>query len=192
MSTRVSPVVCPIVRPIVRRSAHPVARLALIALALSIAACDQLPPRMDPPAQTPAPPPVAQPPVAAPKPVPAPAPIANVRTLDEYKRVVATRVREVNNDRVHRGQLQALLRAVVVLEFKVDRNGAIQSVRTLRAPEREAESIAVASLRRAGPYPAPPAAILRGGHAEITETWLFQDNGQFQLRTLAEGQRGER
>lgn len=168
------------------------ARLALIALALSIAACDQMPQRMEPPAQTPAPAPVAKPPVAAPQPMPAPAPIANVRTLDDYKRVIATRVREVNSDRIHRGQLQALLRAVVVLEFKVDRNGGIQSLRTLRAPEREAESIAAASLRRAGPFPAPPASILRGGLAEITETWLFQDNGQFQLRTLAEGQRGER
>lgn len=148
-----------------------------------------MPQRMEPPAQTPAPP-VARPPVIAPQPAPPPA--ANVRTLDEYKRVVAARVREVNADRIHRGQLQALLRAVVVLEFKVDRNGAIQGVRTLRAPEREAESIAATSLRRAGPLPAPPAGILRSGLAEITETWLFQDNGQFQLRTLAEGQRGER
>jgi protein TonB len=163
----------------------------MAALALAIAACDQVPQRMDPPAPTPAPP-VAKPPVATPRPTPTPPPAVNVRTLDEYKRVVATRVREANSDRTHRGQLQPLLRAVVVLEFKVDRNGGIQNVRTLRAPEREAESIASASLRRAGPLPAPPAHILRGGLAQITETWLFQDNGHFQLRTLAEGQLGAR
>ncbi len=165
-------------------------RLALAALALAMAACDQMPQRMDPPAQTPAPP--AKPQVATPRPTPAPPPAASVRTLDEYKRVVATRVNDANSERIHRGQLQALLRAVVVLEFRVDRNGGIQSVRTLRAPEREAETIAAASLRRAGPFPAPPAHLLQSGVAQITETWLFQDSGHFQLRTLAEGQLGAR
>jgi len=36
----------------------------------------------------------------------------------------------------------------------------------------------------ASPLPAPPARLLDGhGHLDLFEDWLFNDNGQFQLRT---------
>ena len=43
-----------------------------------------------------------------------------------------------------------------------------------------------ARVRQAAPYPKPPARLLRGGRLELSETWLFQDDGRFQLRTRAE------
>jgi protein TonB len=43
-------------------------------------------------------------------------------------------------------------------------------------------------VRAAAPFPAPPTSLLRRGTLEIAETWLFRDDGKFQVRSLAEVQ----
>jgi protein TonB len=52
----------------------------------------------------------------------------------------------------------------------------------------EAEATALATLRRTAPFPKPASHLLRRGHVEITETWLFNNDGRFQLRTIAQPQ----
>jgi len=46
-------------------------------------------------------------------------------------------------------------------------------------------------LRSTAPFPKPPAALLSGGRVELSETWLFNNNGRFQLRTIAQPQKNE-
>jgi protein TonB len=53
---------------------------------------------------------------------------------------------------------------------------------------RSLERRAIQSVRAAAPLPIPAAGLLRRGAADITETWLFRDDGRFQVRTLAQVQ----
>jgi len=80
------------------------------------------------------------------------------------------------------------LRAVIVLQITVDARGTLTEVRTLRSRSPEHTAAAVKSVRASGPLPAPPRELLRGGRLEFSETWLFRDDGRFQVRSLAEPQ----
>jgi protein TonB len=133
-------------------------------------------------APTPPEPPAAKP---APQAVPTAPPIA---TLDEYKREIAGRVLKASAANTFEGTPPHLLRAVVVLQVTVDDKGAIRGIRTLRTPDGELAAVATTSVRAAGPFPAPPPGLLRRGELEFMETWLFRDDGRFQVRSLAEAQ----
>jgi protein TonB len=61
-------------------------------------------------------------------------------------------------------------------------------LKTLRSRHPAQEKVAIASVRAAAPLPPPPGALLRRGTLEIAETWLFRDDGKFQVRSLAEAQ----
>lgn len=105
--------------------------------------------------------------------------------LDQYKQRVAERIFERNPSLVLKGTPQAMLRSLVVVAFTVDRNGRVVNSAVYRTNgDDEAEATALASLRRASPLPSPPPKLLNGnGQLELFEGWLFNDNGQFQLRT---------
>jgi protein TonB len=121
-----------------------------------------------------------------PKPVvPRPAAAASGTTLEQYKTRVAQRIFERNPSLILKGTPQAMLRSVVVVAFTVDRSGRVIDSSVFRTNgDDEAEATALASLRRASPLPEPPARLLDGkGHLDLFEDWLFNDNGQFQLRT---------
>jgi protein TonB len=107
-------------------------------------------------------------------------------TLDQYKVRVARHIFEHNPSLVLPGTPQAMLRSLVVVAFTVDRSGRVIRSSVYRTNgDDEAEATALASLRRASPLPAPPARLLDGnGHLELFEDWLFNDNGQFQLRSV--------
>jgi protein TonB len=114
----------------------------------------------------------------------------NSATLDQYRDAVAKRITERNPSYVLHGTPQAMLRSLVVVSFTVDRNGHVVSSSVYRTNgDDEAESTALATLRRASPLPQPPGALLNGrGELELFEDWLFNDNGKFQLRELASPQ----
>ncbi len=114
----------------------------------------------------------------------------NSVTLDQYRDAVAQRIIERNPSYVLRGTPQAMLRSLVVVAFTVDRNGQLVASSVYRTNgDDEAEGTALATLRRASPLPQPPAKLLdTRGHLEMMEDWLFNDNGKFQLRTLASPQ----
>lgn len=107
--------------------------------------------------------------------------------LDEYKIAAAQRVTEVNAREITPGNPQPMLRSVVTLEYWVDRGGNVIRVALYRSNgDQEAERIAIASLRRASPLPAPSRALVDGsGRVRAVETWLFNNDGRFQLRSVA-------
>jgi protein TonB len=114
----------------------------------------------------------------------------NSATLDQYRLSVAQRIVARNPSYVLRGTLQPMLRSLVVVSFTIDRSGALVQSSVYRTNgDDEAERTALATLRRAAPLPRPPARLLNArGQLELFEDWLFNDNGKFQLRTLASPQ----
>ncbi len=151
--------------------------------ALVLAACGA-------PTPTPPPePPRQQQPVAPAPPTPFQAKPEPARTpLDRYKRAVAQQILHANAPSTYDGIPPHLLRAVIVLQLTVDGKGALTGVRTLRSRNDELAAAATKSVRAAGPLPAPPRELLRGGRLEFAETWLFRDDGKFQVRSVAEAQ----
>ncbi|WP_207003018.1 energy transducer TonB family protein [Trinickia mobilis] len=130
--------------------------------------------------------PPGQPAAAA---LPPPAAV-NSATLDQYRTAVAQRIAERNPSYVLQGTPQAMLRSLVVVSFTIDRDGRVLQSAVFRTNgDDEAESTALAALRRASPLPQPPTKLLNGrGQLELFEDWLFNDNGKFQLRELASPQ----
>ncbi|WP_114810159.1 energy transducer TonB family protein [Paraburkholderia kururiensis] len=114
----------------------------------------------------------------------------NSLTLDQYRSAVAQRILERNPSYVLHGSPQAMLRSLVVVSFTVDSRGGVVTSSVYRTNgDDEAESTALATLRRASPLPQPPSKLLNTrGQLELMEDWLFNDNGKFQLRTLASPQ----
>lgn len=108
--------------------------------------------------------------------------------LDRYKRTVADQILKANAAQTFEGVPPHLLRAVIVLQLTIDARGRLVSVKTLRTPDQKLAAVAAKSARDAGQLPAPPRELLRGGHLEIAETWLFRNDGRFQVRSLAEPQ----
>ncbi|WP_404822399.1 TonB family protein [Noviherbaspirillum aerium] len=107
-------------------------------------------------------------------------------TVEGYKRDLAQRITEVNSIKVYTTRPQALLRSVVVVRYSVDAGGRLLRSEIMRSNrDRDAEATAMASLRNAAPFPKPASHLLRQGKVELSETWLFNNDGRFQLRTLA-------
>lgn len=114
---------------------------------------------------------------------------SSASSIDGYKRDLALRISEVNASKVYAGRPQALLRSVVVLRYAVDARGNLVRSEIMRSNrDRETESIALATLRNSAPFPKPSSHLLRRGQLELSETWLFNNDGRFQLRTIAQPQ----
>ena len=114
---------------------------------------------------------------------------SSANTLDDYKRDLALRISEANAPKVYDGRPQALLRSVIVVRYAVDSRGHLVRSEIMRSNrDHETESTALASLRSSAPFPKPASHLLRRGQLEISETWLFNNDGRFQLRTIAQPQ----
>ncbi|MEN3294799.1 MAG: periplasmic protein TonB [Burkholderiales bacterium] len=113
-------------------------------------------------------------------------------TLEGYKRDLAQRISQTNSNKVYDGRPQALLRSVIVVKYAVDSRGNLVRSEIMRSNrDRDTESIALASLKSTAPFPKPMPHLLRNGRVEISETWLFNNDGRFQLRTVAQPQMDE-
>jgi TonB family protein len=163
--------------------------LALCAIA-AVAGCATV--ESPPPA---APQPAAPPVQAAPPPKAAPAPVvrgpaSNAATMDAYKKHVAEHI-HAKNSRERADSLPPILKSVVVLNISIDRDGKPVHVAVMRSNgHKDVEQIAIRSVHRAGPLPAPSAELL--GNREtvsFVETWLFRPDGHYQVRSVAENQR---
>jgi protein TonB len=107
-------------------------------------------------------------------------------SVDEYKRELGLRIQQVNSTKVYVVPPQALLRSVIVMRFVIDADGGLVRSEIIRTNhDRQTEATAVASLRNTAPFPKPPPALLRGGRLEMSESWLFNNDGKFQVRSLA-------
>jgi protein TonB len=111
--------------------------------------------------------------------------------LDDYKTRVARHVVERNPERVYAGTLPPMLPAIVVLEITVDRDGQLADVAVQRSRNPDASRIALASVRRSAPLPAPRQLAQATGRLTFSETFLFADGERYQLRSLAEPQASE-
>ncbi|PQP16204.1 energy transducer TonB [Burkholderia cepacia] len=146
-------------------------RVAALAVATMLAAC------------TITPPPSLHPVLTIPS-------ITRSASRAQYRVEIAQRVAERNPSGVLHGTPQAMLRSLVVVAFTVDRNGRLVNASVYRSNgDSEAEALALASLRRSAPLPAPPSRLLDGnGQIEMMEGWLFNDDGHFQLQSTASAQ----
>jgi protein TonB len=113
-------------------------------------------------------------------------------SLEHYKQILAQRIVDQNPERVYSGNPQALLRSVIVMKYVLDANGNVVSIDTVRS-NGDAATLATAhaAIRHAAPYPAPPHKLLSAGKVEIIETMLFNNDGRFQPRTIAQPQLNE-
>jgi protein TonB len=107
-------------------------------------------------------------------------------TVDSYKTDLAQRIYAVNSTQVYTTRPQALLRSVVVLKYTVDSGGNLVRSEVARSNhDRTTEATALATLRKSAPFPKPSPHLLRNGRLEMHESWLFNNDGRFQLRSLA-------
>ena len=110
-------------------------------------------------------------------------------TVEGYKRDLAQRILQVNSTKVYTTRPQALLRSVIVVRYSVDAQGQLLRSEIMRSNrDGENEATALAALRKAAPFPKPASHLLRHGKVEVSETWLFNNDGRFQLRTIAQPQ----
>lgn len=107
-------------------------------------------------------------------------------TLDAYKAHVARRIVERNADRTFSGRLPPMLPAIVVVNITVDRDGQLTDVQVQRSRDPDAARVALASMLRSGPLPRPHGLLAASSSAmTFSETFLFDRDYRFQLRTLA-------
>jgi protein TonB len=107
-------------------------------------------------------------------------------TLDAYKTEVARHVVRHNPDHTFSGRLPEMLPAIVVLNITVDRDGKMTDVEVQRSRDEDASQVAVASMRRSGTLPKPERLLANNsGSLTFSETFLFNSQYQFQLRSLA-------
>ncbi len=110
-------------------------------------------------------------------------------TIADYKRALAERIAATNSTRMFIGRPQALLRSVIVVKYQIDASGKLIRSDIMRSNrDRASEATALSSLKAAAPFPKPGAHLLRHGRVEVMESWLFNNDGRFQLRTTAETQ----
>jgi len=144
---------------------------------LLLAACQKQPTVLPPPVM------VAQPtpPAAVP-----PAPPREAATIDEYKEQVARRIMAANPQLIFSGRLPEMMEAIVVLDIGITRDGELASVRVHRAPGPHSAEIAQQAVKAAVPYPRPGKLLGWTHHSLVfSETFLFNRDYRFQLRTLA-------
>ena len=114
------------------------------------------------------------------------APAAVLSTLDAYKTAVAQHVVAHNPAQTFTGRLPPMLPAIVVLNITVDRAGRVTHVVVQRSRDPDASKVALASMERSGMLP-PPHHLIAANVASLTfsETFLFNDDYRFQLRSIA-------
>lgn len=114
------------------------------------------------------------------------------RTLSDWKRNAAERIQSANRSLVFSGAPPNPLHAVVVVEMTVGADGQVRRADLLRVPghAKQLGGVALKTLNAASPLPAPPKGLVVQGTMKTTETWLFREDGQFQIRSLALAQAG--
>lgn len=116
-------------------------------------------------------------------------PESSARTLDAYKQEVARWIYRSSAENLFHGAPPPMLKSIVVLTVTVDAHGQPRHIAVQRSNGYGAlNQLAMQSVKRAAPLPRPGRSLMRGGVAEFSETWLFRDDGRFQIRSLAQVQ----
>jgi len=91
-----------------------------------------------------------------------------------------------NSGQTFSGQLPPMLPAIVVVNITVDEDGELQDVVVQRSRDPDASKVALDSMRRSGRLPKPVNLLATNMRAlTFSETFLFDDQYRFQLRSLA-------
>lgn len=125
-------------------------------------------------------------PVVATAPACAPPRAGAAITAASYKHEVACRIHARNGTQLYEGAPPPVLRSIVVLSLRIDAAGRPVRISVVRSNGiRALERRAIQSVRAAAPLPQPGTRMLKQGSTDVVETWLFRDDGRFQVRTLA-------
>ncbi len=109
-------------------------------------------------------------------------------SLTEYQREVAGVLHAANAGMVFEGPPPNPQRAVIVMRAEVNAIGGMRRLELVRAPWHDPwlEDLARETVRQAEPLPRPSMKLMDGAHSvTFTETWLFDYQGRFRLRTLS-------
>lgn len=107
------------------------------------------------------------------------------RNWDDYRVRAARRIVENNAPQMFAGTLPDRLRSIPVLTVHLARDGSVRSISVMRQPRFSPETVKMAmeAIRRAAPFEAV-------GHLpppwQFNETFLYNDDLKFQLRSLVE------
>jgi periplasmic protein TonB len=107
-------------------------------------------------------------------------------SLDAYKAEVARHIYKSSARETFDGAAPPLLKSIVVLEITIDAKGTAHA-RVVRSNGFKAlEARALHSVKRAGRLPRWSGA----GSKPVSyyETWLFRNDGRFQIRSIAPAQ----
>ncbi len=143
------------------------------------------------PAPSPAPATVASPgaqPATVAGATPAPRAAAGpARTWAEYKVRVAQRIMDTSAGETFSGPLPDPLQSIPVLQVHLNRDGSVRRIEVLRVPRQSPQTLEMAqrAIRRAAPF--EPVGHLPQPW-QFSETFLYNDDLKFQLRTLVEAQ----
>ena len=117
-------------------------------------------------------------PIPLPIPIPVPSDPPTTPVSDTYRRDFAQKIATVNRDAIA-DSLPEMLKSIVVLNVSIDSRGNLTDVSVRRGNGyTDLEQRAMQSVRRAAPYAAP------GQQLSFLETFLFRDDGRFQIRSL--------
>jgi periplasmic protein TonB len=107
-------------------------------------------------------------------------------SIDGYKKEFAQHVAHTNPAVFH-DPLPAMFKSIIVLDVTIDRTGRLAHVAVHRSNGyKDLEKVALNSVRQAAPFAAPARAIQRrDGSINFLETFLFRNDGRFQIRSIA-------
>ncbi len=103
----------------------------------------------------------------------------------EYKLRAAQRIHQTSGGETFAGPLPDPLQSIPVLQVDLNRDGSVHDIRVLRTPRQSPQTIEMAkrAIRRAAPFE-PVGHLPRPW--QFNETFLYNDDLKFQLRTLVE------
>lgn len=107
-------------------------------------------------------------------------------TVDVYKSDAALHILQRNAEHTFTGALPPMLPAIVVLRITVEPTGKLSKVVVQRSRDDTASQVALASMQRTAYLPMPRnLGVGPGRSLTFMETFLFNSDYRFQLRTLA-------
>jgi protein TonB len=127
----------------------------------------------------------SSPPVTFAPPAAVPAPVVPPLTLEGYKKEFAEQVSRAS-PAIFSDPVPEMLKSIVVLDVTIGRDGNLARIVVRRSNGyKTLENLAMDSVRRAAPFPAPAWSVRRAdGSVNFLETFLFRDDGRFRIRSL--------
>lgn len=112
--------------------------------------------------------------------------LSSARTSADYRKDAARHIYQRLPERIYKGKLPPMLKAVVVVDIHIEPSGQVRRIDWVRVPKHapEVKLDIEQAIRQSAPFPAPK--YLK--QVSFTETWLLHRSGRFQLDTLTEGQ----